>query len=274
MNSTPLVIITDLDGTFLDYQTYSYEASLPTLRKLQSLKIPVVLCSSKTRSEMEPLWHELGLRDPFIVENGGAIFFPPDYFPFTLENVRVRGKFHMLELGQKIGVLRSALQEAAQSQHVPVQSFGEMTIQEISQLTGLPRKDAQAASEREYDEPFIVRQINYGRLFTALRTKGFKVTQGDRFYHLSRGSDKGKATKKLLDLYRQTEPAIGSVGLGNAGHDLAMLREVDTPILVRNPDRSWDSTITQNMAGIKKTMKIGPEGWSEAIEGVLKAGVS
>jgi mannosyl-3-phosphoglycerate phosphatase family protein len=180
----------------------------------------------------------------------------------------------MLELGQKIEVLRSALQEAAQAQHVPVQSFGEMTIQEISQLTGLPRKDAQAASEREYDEPFIVRQINYGRLFTALRTKGFKVTQGDRFYHLSRGSDKGKATKKLLDFYRQTQPTIRSIGLGNAGHDLAMLREVDTPILIRNPDRSWDSTITQNMSGIKKTMKIGGEGWSEAIEGVLKAGVS
>ena len=110
MNSTPLVIITDLDGTFLDYQTYSYQASLATLRKLQSLNVPVVLCSSKTRSEMEPLWHELGLKDPFIVENGGAIFFPPDYFPFAVENLRVRGKFHMLELGQKIDVLRSALQ--------------------------------------------------------------------------------------------------------------------------------------------------------------------
>jgi hypothetical protein len=44
--------------------------------------------------------------------------------------------------------------------------------------------------------------------------------------------------------------------------------------LVRNPDRSWDSTITQNLAGIKKTMKIGPEGWSEAVAEILKAGGS
>ncbi len=274
MNPPPLIVVTDLDGTLLDQRTYSYEASLPALRKLQSLCIPVVLCSSKTRSEMEPLWHELDLKDPFIVENGGAIFFPPDYFSFVIENTRVRGKFHMLELGQKIEILRAALQEAALNQHVPVRSFGEMTIQEISQLTGLPKKNAQAASEREYDEPFVVRQINYGRLFTALRTKGFKITQGDRFYHLSRGSDKGKATRKLLELYRQVDPAIRSVGLGNAGHDLAMLREVNTPILIRNPDGSWDSTITQNMSGIKKSMKICPEGWSEAIEEILqKTGV-
>jgi mannosyl-3-phosphoglycerate phosphatase len=271
LNCTELVVITDLDGTFLDAETYSYEASLPTLRKLQSLKIPVVLCSSKTRREMEPLWNDLELRDPFVVENGGAIFFRPDYFPFAVENTQVQGPFHILELGQSIGVLRSALREAAQSQHIQIQSFGEMTIAEIAQLTGLSKKNAQAASEREYDEPFLVRQISYGRLFTALRTKGFKIVQGDRFFHLSRGSDKGKAAKKLIELYQRVSPSVRSVGLGNAGHDLPMLRAVSTPILIRKPDRSWDSTITQNLAGIRKTMKIGPAGWSEAVEEILKA---
>ncbi|HZA57040.1 MAG TPA: HAD-IIB family hydrolase [Candidatus Udaeobacter sp.] len=271
MNSPQLVIVSDLDGTLLDRQTYSYEASLPTLRKLQALRIPLVFCSSKTRSEMEPLWHELELKDPFIVENGGAIFFLPDYFPFPIENAKVRGKFHILELGERLDVLRPALLEGAQNHHVSIRSFGEMTVQEISQLTGLPRKNAQAASEREYDEPFIVRQINYGRLFTALRTKGFRITQGDRFFHLSRGSDKGKATRKVLELYRRIHPAIRSVGLGDSGPDLPMLREVETPILIRKSDRSWDSTITQNLAGIKKTMKLGPAGWSEAVEQILSA---
>jgi mannosyl-3-phosphoglycerate phosphatase len=267
-----LVVITDLDGTLLDQRTYSYEASLPVLRKLQSSNIPIVLCSSKTRSEMEPLWHELNLRDPFIVENGGAIFFLPDYFPFAVENAKVRGKFYVLELSQRLDILRPALMEASQNYHVPIRSFGDMTIPEIAELTGLSRKNAQAASEREYDEPFIVRQINYGRLFTALRTKGFKISQGDRFFHLSRGSDKGKATRKLMELYRRVNPSVRSVGLGDAGLDLPMLREVNTPILIRKPDRSWDSTITQNLTGIKKTMKIGPEGWSEAVEEVLRTG--
>ena len=274
MNSPRLVIISDLDGTLLDRQTYSYEASLPTLRKLQASRIPLVFCSSKTRSEMEPLWHELNLRDPFIVENGGAIFFLPDYFPFPVENAKVRGKFHILELGERLDVLRPALLEGAQNHHVSIRSFGEMTIQEISQLTGLPRKSAQAASDREYDEPFIVKQINYGRLFTALRTKGFKITEGDRFFHLTRGSDKGKATRKLLELYRRINPVIRSIGLGDSGQDLSMLREVNTPILIRKSDRSWDSTITQNLAGIKKTMKLGPDGWSEAVEEVLSAAES
>jgi mannosyl-3-phosphoglycerate phosphatase len=271
LNSTELVIFTDLDGTFLDPYTYSYDASLATFRKLQSLRIPLIFCSSKTRNEIEPLWRELDLRDPFIVENGGAVYFQSDYFPFPVENSKMRDEFHVLELGERVDVMRRALRDAEQNFHVQLRWFGEMSTKEISQLTGLPRENAKAASEREYDEPFIVNQINYGRLFTALRTKGFKITQGDRFFHLSRGSDKGKATRRVVELYQRVHSSVQSVGLGNAANDLLMLREVNKAILIRKPDRSWDSVVTQNLPGIQKTMAIGPEGWSEAIEEMLRA---
>jgi mannosyl-3-phosphoglycerate phosphatase len=76
LNAAQLLVVTDLDGTLLDEQSYRYDASLPAVRALQALKIPLVLCSSKTKSEMEFLWRELGLSDPFICENGGAIWFP------------------------------------------------------------------------------------------------------------------------------------------------------------------------------------------------------
>jgi mannosyl-3-phosphoglycerate phosphatase len=266
-----LVIFTDLDGTFLNPYNYRYDASLTALRKLQSLRIPLIFCSSKTRNEIEPLWRELDLRDPFIVENGGAVYFQPDYFPFPVENSKMRDNFLLLELGEPVDVVRHALREAEQNFHVRIRSFGEMTNKEISQLTGLPKESAKAASEREYDEPFVVYQINYGRLFTALRTKGFRITQGDRFFHLSRGSDKGKGTRRVLELYRRVNPSVRSVGLGDAANDLLMLREVNKPILVRKPDRSWDSVVTQNLAGIQKTMGIGPEGWSEAVEEILRS---
>ncbi len=269
MNSARLVIITDLDGTLLDQRTYSYEASLPAIRKVQSLEFPLILCSSKTRSEIEPLWKELKLKDPFIVENGGAIYFPPDYFPFPVEKAKLKGGLHALELGQSIDLIRRALLDTARRLHVNIRAFGEMNVEEICELTGLSKESARAAAKREYDEPFVLKQGHSARFFTALRTKGLKLTQGDRFYHLSWGSDKGKAAKTLLDLYRQGNQSIRSVGLGNSANDLPFLRQVDRPILIRNPDRTWDSTITQNIAGIEKTLAIGPAGWREAVERVL-----
>jgi len=270
LNTKRLIVFTDLDGTLLDQNTYSYRASLPALRKLQALQMPVILCSSKTRAEIEPLWRELPLEDPFIIENGGAICFTPDYFTSAVTNARPDAKLYTLELGSHIGELRAGLAEAAHRLHIRVRSFGDMNAADIAELTGLTRHQAQAAAQREYDEPFLIEEPSRERMLaTALRMRGFIVTKGDRFFHLSRGSDKGKASRLLMDLYRKDGAALMSVGLGNSANDLPLLLAVERPILIRNPDRSWDSTITQNIPGIRKTMSIGPEGWAESVEKLL-----
>jgi len=269
LSPVPLVIITDLDGSLLDQQSYSYQASLPAIRKIQSLKIPLVLCSSKTRSESEALWKELRLHDPFIVENGGALYFRRDYFPFPVEDTTLEGGLQKLVLGESVEVLRGALLDGARQFRVRVRCFGEMTLEEISELTGLPRDWARAAAEREHDEPFVVEKGNSARLFTALRTKGYKITRGDRFFHLTCGSDKGKATRALLHLYRRSNPSIVSAGLGNSPNDVPFLLQVNYPILIRNPDGSWDSTVLQNVSRLRRTFKIGPEGWTEAVDELL-----
>jgi mannosyl-3-phosphoglycerate phosphatase len=271
LNAKRLIVFTDLEGTLLDQNTYSYAASLRALRKLQTLKMPVVLCSSKTRAEIEPVWRELSLADPFIVENGGAIYFLPDYFPEAVPDARPANKVSTLKLGTHISELRAGLAEAARRLHIRVRSFGEMSQAEIVELTGLTKQQAQAAAEREFDEPFVIEEPSRERMLaTALRMRGFTVTRGDRFFHLSRGSDKGKAARLLMDLYRkEADATLMSVGLGNSANDLALLLAVERPILIRNPDRSWDSTITQNIPGIRKTMSIGPEGWTESVEKLL-----
>jgi predicted mannosyl-3-phosphoglycerate phosphatase (HAD superfamily) len=79
------VIFTDIDGTLLELETYSYAASADAVARLVQAGVPVVLCSSKTRAEQEPLRHALNIADPFIVENGSAIIAPPGYFDFDLD---------------------------------------------------------------------------------------------------------------------------------------------------------------------------------------------
>lgn len=265
-----LIVFTDLDGTLLDQNTHGYQASLATLRKLQALKMPVILCSSQTRAEVEPLWRELELEEPFIFENGGAICFTPGYFPSAVEGASSDGKLNIIELGSRIGALRAALMETASRLHIRVRSFGDMNVRAIAELTGLTRPQAQVVAQREYDEPFLIDEPGRERMLaTALRMKGFTVTKGQRFFHLSRGSDKGKAARLLMDFYRRDGSNCVAVGLGNSANDLALLLAVERPVLIRNPDRSWDSTITQSIPGIRKTMSIGPEGWAESVEKLL-----
>jgi hypothetical protein len=51
------------------------------LLELQGRLVPVILVSNKTRVEIEFCRKRMELTDPFIVENGGAIFIPKGYFP-------------------------------------------------------------------------------------------------------------------------------------------------------------------------------------------------
>ena len=74
------VIFTDLDGTLLDHDTYAWEAAEPALERCKTLKVPVILVSSKTRAEMEVIRQDMSISDPFIVENGGGIFYSEGKF--------------------------------------------------------------------------------------------------------------------------------------------------------------------------------------------------
>ena len=48
-----VVIYSDLDGTLLDYDSYSFKASAEALDLIRSKNIPLILCTSKTRKEIE-----------------------------------------------------------------------------------------------------------------------------------------------------------------------------------------------------------------------------
>lgn len=269
MPSSRLVIITDLDGTLLDHSTYGCENSLPAVERLKALGIPLVLCSSKTASEMVELWRRLGLRDPFVSENGGAVYVPRGYFSFPLSGTKERDSWDVLELGADIASLRRALSEAARRSGVEVRTFGEMNPDEVARLTGLAPEQAALALRREYDEPFVLERGSPKPLTAELEAAGFSVTWGGRLFHLGRGNDKGKAVKHLLELYRRADPGIRSVGLGNSTNDLPLLRQVDRPILVRNEDGSYDDLVLKALPGIERTREIGPRGWSEAVARLL-----
>lgn len=80
--STYKVVFTDIDGTLADISTAQYGMETNKLISIMKEKhIPLVLTSAKTRLEQNKIREDLGLSDPFVVENGGAIVIPKGYFP-------------------------------------------------------------------------------------------------------------------------------------------------------------------------------------------------
>ena len=106
-----LIVFSDLDHTLLDGRDYSHAKAAPGLALLEAQDVPLVLCTSKTRPEVEFHRHRLNNRHPFVVENGGAVYIPTDYFGFDFDYDRRTAGCFVLELGVPYRELVSALAE-------------------------------------------------------------------------------------------------------------------------------------------------------------------
>ena len=68
MENSSIWVVSDVDGTLMDH-SYDLTPARETIKKLQQLSIPVILCTSKTASEVKVIRKDLNLTDPYIVEN-------------------------------------------------------------------------------------------------------------------------------------------------------------------------------------------------------------
>ncbi len=259
------VVFSDLDGTLLQPQTYSFERAKPALELLRRSNIPLILCSSKTRAEMEIYRRRIKNRHPFIPENGGAIFIPTGYFQFPV-NGELRNGYFVITLGASYRTIRTAFSAVRKKLFARVKGFGDMSIDEVCRLTGLSPRDADLAKKREFDEPFIFLEEPDRSFFAEIRNRGLSWTRGN-MYHILGNSDKGTAITVLKEFYQNEYGRIVTIGLGDSLNDLPMLQQVDLPVLIKKPDGSHEPMVLQR--SLMKTEGIGPDGWNEAISKLL-----
>jgi mannosyl-3-phosphoglycerate phosphatase len=270
------VVFTDLDGTLLALVTYSYEKSLAGINRLKEIGVPLIFCSAKTRAEQEVYRHKLGIFHPFIVENGGAIFIPRGYFPFLFEYHKSVNELLVIELGTSYKKVRQLLAKVRKESGFHFRGFGDMSDEEVAEETGLDIDSAKLAKQREYDETLVIASgakqshITSGEIdkfLQKIKQAGLNWTHGGRFYDVMGDNDKGKAVKIVTGLYREMWGEIETIGLGDSLNDLPMLSAVDIPVLVQKKDSSWESI---DLPRLRRIQGIGPEGWSRAIEEIIK----
>lgn len=266
-----LVVVSDVDATLVD-ANYSAAVSAGTIRRLHDRGVPLVLCSSKTRTELESLRRAMGIDDPFIAENGAVLCVPDDYFPFDIPTAGQEGGYQSVKFGRPHSQVLSLLKRAAFEAGTSIVAMSEMTVEAISAETGLSAEAARLARQRECDEPFRVldrEPTARHRLLWQLKEAGLRVVEGGRYDHAVLGADKGLATAFLRRLYRKAFGALTLVGLGDAMNDVPFLRCVDLPIIVRSESSDNTARMQQMIPWAKVTQLPGPAGWRVAVERVL-----
>jgi len=265
------IVFTDLDGTLMDHDTYAFEDARDILEGLNKRSIPVIICSSKTRAEIETCQQRMGLKAPFVVENGAAIFVPRGMLNMESQGFVDKGPYQVVELGTPYAVICDAWDRIKNTNDLRMRGFSEMTLQEIGDLTALPLEEARLAAMREYTEPFVFSDTpdRMRLLEGGLQEEGLRVTRGGRFYHIIGQNDKGKAVQILKRLYEETDPdaRLQTVGLGDSANDIPMLLCVDIPVVIRKKPGRWEYVPAPGP--VIYSGKQGPRGWAETIRGIL-----
>jgi mannosyl-3-phosphoglycerate phosphatase len=253
-----LLFVSDLDGTLLD-DRYRFDAARPALEALTAAGATLVLASSKTRAEMEPLVENLGLSCPLIVENGGAILLPSQ-----------DGGYETVAIGIEHDTLRRALVEIGLEVGVAVRGFSSFDAEAVAFLTGLDVEGARRALSREHDEPFVLSdERKAASLAAAAERRGLQVTRGGRFFHLTGDTDKGRALEQLFALIGRPRQVVG---LGDARNDLPLLAVVDRPIVIPRANGEVDPALESALPRAEVAPAAGPAGWNHAVHVVLSGG--
>ncbi len=268
LKSFSVLIFTDLDGTLLDHHTYSFKPALPSLKALKEKNIPLIICTSKTRAEIEKWRLELNNDHPFISENGGAIFIPKGYFSHKFCFEREKDNYFIIELGTPYVRLREILNRIRHSLQLELKGFGDLSIDEVANLCGFSPEEARLAKKRDYDEPFLLDEESaIKKIQEKARLSNLQVTRGGRFFHLMGENDKGEAFRLLTDIYREKKEYIVTIALGDSLNDLPMLRAADHPVLVQKPDGSYAPEV--KLPNLHLAPGAGPAGWNESVQELL-----
>ena len=262
------LVFTDLDGTLLDHNDYSFDAAKEGLSLLKSNSVPIIIATSKTFSEVLLLQKELQIKEPFIVENGAGIFIPSECvlakeIPFKEEWIKISKACSYIEL---------RLFFIDMKRDFPIRGFGDMSPEEVMELTGLSALGAINAMKRDFSEPFLIEDASLvPQLKDEANKEGLDIVQGGRFYHLvSLRQDKANAMLALAHMYEEYHNEKQTkIALGDSANDFTMLQNADIGVLVALHDGSFSA---KALEGIIYAKESGPRGWNSSILEIFHEG--
>ena len=260
-NNSKCWIVTDLDGTLMD-ENYDISPAKKTLKMLSEIDIPVIPCTSKTASEVRYFRNQNGLRDPFIVENGAAIYGSNENNSSEWE----------LVLGKSYKELKDILMHISKKVNCHLTPLNDLNKSQIFDLTGLSDQGIVRALDRQWSVPFLnPPDAVFEQIRRICNSYNVHVFKGNRMSHLlSSKSHKGHAVNKLKDFLQNKDVKV--IALGDSQNDLPLLESADISIVIpgiNGPNKYLQNGIDNGSFRLANAPHA--EGWSNSVEEIINS---
>lgn len=259
-----IMFMTDLDGTLLGHDDFDFAAIRDDLKALIGRGIKIMPNSSKTRREIDGFCAALGMRLPYVYENGAGIGNA------DLIGPTAKGKCWRTH-GMSLADLRTVWAQSIRPEMSSKCHFlADMPQREQTRHLGLQGNALAQALQREHSAPFVF--SGSGEEFSTLSRQaaraGLAVKKGGRVCNLSGGHDKSGYTFAVRAAHRQTGTKLCIVGFGDGDNDIGMLQQSDVACLIPRPGADA-LKLPYPPPRVVTASQPAPKGWLEAARKAL-----
>jgi mannosyl-3-phosphoglycerate phosphatase family protein len=232
-----VVVFSDVDGVLLHPSPAAVARAKVALEQLTDESASVVLCSLKTRAELEVLQQQLGLRQPFVAEAGAAVFAPHGYFPQWPQPAKSVAGYDVIEFGRTYDEVARKLGQAAARSGVQIAAFSEMSVNEVARCCGLTVFDARLMKLRDYVELFTYRDTApqaREALARALESMRLACTCRGSVEAVGAAVHPGSAVAALRALYARHRERVITIGMADGFASPGHLDAMDAKVIVHD----------------------------------------
>ena len=255
-----VAIFTDLDGSLLHRDTFKFDLIKDYILSLVDRGIIIIPNSSKTEKEIEKFNEELGVKLPYISENGSSIK------GLNLINANFPDKIVLSrEKEELIKIFNDKVPEQLKDKCIQISKISK---KEQEKIFGQKDDKLKDALNRKYTSPFLFNgdKNEQNKLSKILSSNSLTLQEGGRVINLCDNIDKVKSMKRVIKIFKKTEDKIKTIAVGDNYNDLDMLRKCDIPCLVFNDQFKQDQIDIDNLIFSNKP---SPQGWSDVIKMAL-----
>ena len=266
MKKEDILIFTDLDGSLLNHNNFEFKEIKSFILKCLDNGVRIIPNSSKTKTEIEHFFYQLGKELPYILENGAAVH------NLNLLNSNFKLKDNSLILSRSISEILEVFNTTVPKEFRKRCNFiQDMTKDEQMQSLGLNEKYLPLALKRDYSIPLIFdgSPSTKNKFSLFLKSLGLKLHEGGRVFNICDDCSKGFAMQSVVEkLKTQFLANPYTIVVGDSPNDISMLEQSNQPCVIPLPNR--DNLIDLKIKNIIRAKQCAPKGWEEIVKFSLK----
>ncbi len=175
--------------------------------------IPAVWLTARSRLQFDDPRRKHGHTHPFIAEDGCAVYLPEDYFhlrPHSIasgpqKDATLRlGRFTALPIAEPLPAAADGLEALSEDTGVSVVTLRSLSPRELVLNTGLPRREAELARQRDFDDIFFFAGVSNDEIKRFLaegRDRKLQFRQHGGLWSISIGASVQLCIRELSKLY-------------------------------------------------------------------------